>query len=187
MSPHPVQMADAERGRPLKKVWFVWSVRDNYMVEAVLPHDHAYERKQLPARLPKSFSPDMINVDLVADPATVQPDHPNKDDMMLHTEFYLTKASPSGHCHTPCSGPLTLALSAFGTFQPSPQLQVATTTAAASLCWPGRLSTLFCSGHAGSCHSCEHFLVNTFETLSWFPASDGVMLLPQTTNQSSLA
>ena len=86
-----VQMADAEHGRPLNKVWFVWSVRDNYLVKAVLPHDHAYERKQRPARLPKSFSPDMIQTQLVAQPATVQPDHPNKDDMMLHTEFYLTK------------------------------------------------------------------------------------------------
>ncbi|KAL0043219.1 hypothetical protein WJX82_001997 [Trebouxia sp. C0006] len=88
-------MADAEHGRPLNKVWFVWSVRDNYLVEAVLPHDHAYERKQRPARLPKSFSPDMIQTQLVAQPATVQPDHPNKDDMMLHTEFYLTKCRDS--------------------------------------------------------------------------------------------
>ncbi len=84
-----VQMANAELGRPLKKVWFVWS----YMVEAVLPHDHAYERQQLPDRLPKSFSPDMIWTNLVVEPATVQPDHPNKDSRMLHTEFYPTMAS----------------------------------------------------------------------------------------------
>ncbi|GAQ85633.1 Ferric reductase [Klebsormidium nitens] len=90
-------MADAHRGRPVKKVWLVWSVRDDHLIRSVLPHDGVYERKQLPKRLPTSFSPDVIADDLSADPGDVQPEKPLKEARQLHTEFYLTQVrDPSG-------------------------------------------------------------------------------------------
>ena len=60
--PVSLQMAEAKCGRPVKKIWFVWSVRDNHMLGSVLQHDGAYAQKQLPQRLPSSFSPDTIQV-----------------------------------------------------------------------------------------------------------------------------
>ena len=62
ISPIFLQMAEAKCGRPVKKIWFVWSVRDNHMLGSVLHHDGAYAQKQLPQRLPDSFSPDTIQV-----------------------------------------------------------------------------------------------------------------------------
>lgn len=46
-----------ERGRPLHKIWFVWSVRDKYMVDAV-------ENVNINSahRLPYSFQPDHLSV-----------------------------------------------------------------------------------------------------------------------------
>ncbi|KAK9810903.1 hypothetical protein WJX73_006915 [Symbiochloris irregularis] len=90
-------MADVKSGRPIKKIWFIWSVNDSHMVDSVLLHDGVYARKQLLDRLPSGFSPDTIQAPLVADPAAVQAQNAGKDDSQLHTEFFLTKVrDPSG-------------------------------------------------------------------------------------------
>lgn len=89
---HPcLQMSESLCGRPLKKVWLVWSEHDKHLVEANLPHDGTYARKSLPNRLLTSFGPDIIKEDLVADPATVQPQKPDTSLCKLHLEFYMTQ------------------------------------------------------------------------------------------------
>lgn len=66
------------RGRPLKKVYFIWSVRDAYMVTSVLDYDSQYFGTQLPKELPYSFSPDLLSKNI------------NED--VLDAQFYLTRA-----------------------------------------------------------------------------------------------
>lgn len=48
------------RGREVKKVMFVWSVRDLFMVSSVLDYDKEYFNKVSDHRLPYSFSPDLL-------------------------------------------------------------------------------------------------------------------------------
>lgn len=74
------------RGRPLRKVWFVWSCRDKYMVSAL--HD-----TEDTAVMPKSFSPDMLmkrtsSLETDAQGQVVK----NDKSEPLHTEYYLTRA-----------------------------------------------------------------------------------------------
>ncbi|MEW5314504.1 MAG: hypothetical protein WDW38_005999 [Sanguina aurantia] len=52
-------LSQRARGRPISKLWFVWSVRQKHMLSSVL-HNTKYARKHLPAQLPASFSPDLI-------------------------------------------------------------------------------------------------------------------------------
>jgi hypothetical protein len=64
---HPcLQMSESLCGRPLKKVWLVWSEHDKHLVGSNLPHDGTYARKSLSNRVLTSFSPDIIEEDLVA-------------------------------------------------------------------------------------------------------------------------
>ncbi|KAK3747552.1 hypothetical protein QZH41_004812 [Actinostola sp. cb2023] len=51
------------RDREVKKVMFVWSVRDLYMVSSVLEYDKEYFNKDSDHRLPYSFSPDLLMKD----------------------------------------------------------------------------------------------------------------------------
>jgi len=89
-------MYQLEQGRPLEKVWFVWSVRDKFMVDAVLKFD---ESKTQGARLPHSFSPDLIKEFgsssksiSSAEAPTEQPNLEGLGEGPLITDFYLTKA-----------------------------------------------------------------------------------------------
>ena len=66
------------RGRPLKKVVFIWSVRDKFMVTSVLDYDKNYCAKKIPHQLPYSFSPDLITHNL--------------GQSVMQPEFYLTRA-----------------------------------------------------------------------------------------------
>jgi predicted ferric reductase len=43
------------RGRPLKKIFFVWSIRDHFMISDVQSHDVKYLENNLPKQLPYSF------------------------------------------------------------------------------------------------------------------------------------
>ena len=67
-----------KKGRPLKKVYFIWSVRDAFMVTSVLDYDTQYFSKKIPQRLPFSFSPDLLSESL--------------NESVLNAEFYLTRA-----------------------------------------------------------------------------------------------
>ena len=66
------------RGRPLKKIFFIWSVRDAFMVTSVLDYDQQYFGHKVPQTLPYSFSPDMLSENL--------------DEDVLDAQFYLTRA-----------------------------------------------------------------------------------------------
>ena len=66
------------RGRPLKKIFFIWSVRDAFMVTSVLDYDQQYFGHKVPQTLPYSFSPDMLSENL--------------DKDVLDAQFYLTRA-----------------------------------------------------------------------------------------------
>lgn len=64
-------------GRDLKKVMFVWSVRDLFMVTSVLQYDKEYFNKDSDLRLPYSFSPDLLDR--------------NASEEILETYFHLTR------------------------------------------------------------------------------------------------
>jgi len=68
------------RGRPINKVMFVWSVRDLYMVNSVLEYDRKYYAENMSNRLPHSFSPDLLNRNL---------------GEVLETYFHLTRERDS--------------------------------------------------------------------------------------------
>jgi predicted ferric reductase len=52
---------DFARGRPIVKIWFVWAVRDKFMLESILAYNADYYKTKMHAgRLPMSFSPDML-------------------------------------------------------------------------------------------------------------------------------
>lgn len=61
-------------GRQLRKIWFVWSVRDRFLIDAM------YNESTASNRLPLSFVPDSLE--------SISPD----SEDVLYTEFYLTKA-----------------------------------------------------------------------------------------------
>ncbi|KXJ28514.1 Cytochrome b-245 heavy chain [Exaiptasia diaphana] len=65
------------RGRDLKKVMFVWSVRDLYMVTSVLQYDQECFHKNSDLRLPYSFSPDLLDR--------------STPEEILETYFHLTR------------------------------------------------------------------------------------------------
>lgn len=48
------------RGRDIRKVMFIWSVRDLFMVTAVLDYDKEYFQQSSDHRLPLSFTPDLV-------------------------------------------------------------------------------------------------------------------------------
>lgn len=48
------------RGRDIKKVMFIWSVRDLFMVTSVLDYDKEYFQQNTDYRLPISFCPDLV-------------------------------------------------------------------------------------------------------------------------------
>lgn len=48
------------RGRDIRKVMFIWSVRDLFMVTAVLDYDKEYLQQNSDHRLPHSFTPDLV-------------------------------------------------------------------------------------------------------------------------------
>ena len=66
------------RGRPLKKVFFIWSVRDAFMVTSVLDYDKKYFDDRIPKELPYSFSPDLLSENL--------------EESILDAQYYLTRA-----------------------------------------------------------------------------------------------
>ena len=68
----------SNRGRPLKKVYFIWSVRDAFMVTSVLEYDTQYFGDKIPQSLPYSFSPDLLSENL--------------GQNVLDAQFYLTRA-----------------------------------------------------------------------------------------------
>jgi len=82
-------------GRPLNKVWFLWSVRDRYMVNSIWGHDRA---RATPPALPMSFSPNtflrLSNTNMVRGKADVEND--GRDFDPLYTEFFLTKVRNPG-------------------------------------------------------------------------------------------
>mmetsp|Transcript_26152 Transcript_26152/g.57296 ORF Transcript_26152/g.57296 Transcript_26152/m.57296 type:complete len:563 (-) Transcript_26152:177-1865(-) len=97
------------RGRPLKKVWFVWSVRDRYLVDAMLDHDGATKiaKQSMEAKedakatsssthtpvLPYSFSPSLLRDQKTSIAINEHGDvASNVEEEVLHTEFYLTRA-----------------------------------------------------------------------------------------------
>ncbi len=67
-----------KRGRPLARIYFIWSVRDAFMVSSVLDYDKQYFGTKIPHRLPYSFSPDLVTQYL--------------DENVLNAQFYLTRA-----------------------------------------------------------------------------------------------
>ena len=48
------------RGRDIRKVMFIWSVRDLFMVTVVLDYDKEYLQQTSDHRLPLSFTPDLV-------------------------------------------------------------------------------------------------------------------------------
>lgn len=46
------------RGRNIKKIMFIWSVKDKFLYESIADNPDAYYLKKLPAKLPFSFQPD---------------------------------------------------------------------------------------------------------------------------------
>lgn len=68
-------------GRDVKKVMFIWSVRDLFMVKAVLESDKEYFKQFGNLQLPSSFSPDMVV-------------HDDPNDI-LKTYFHLTREKDS--------------------------------------------------------------------------------------------
>lgn len=102
-------LAQYMRGRPMNKIWFVWSVADRYMVDSVWSHDfdravnttsdsaepdpmydsHNFER------LPHSFSPDtflrLSNQNMVREEKTDVEHSEEQPFDPLYTEFYLTR------------------------------------------------------------------------------------------------
>lgn len=102
-----------ERGRPLKLLYFIWSVRDKAMADALHDHDNATgttlpghhrlgqteEQTRLSTR---SFQPDLLT-EVASSPlveskhgevemTNLNPPAAGKQDEFLHTEFYLTGA-----------------------------------------------------------------------------------------------
>lgn len=56
-----------KRGRDVRKLMFIWSVRDLYMVTSVLDYDKEYFQETSDHRLPHSFSPDLVARDEPSD------------------------------------------------------------------------------------------------------------------------
>ena len=75
-------LSQHKRGRPIKKIMFIWSVRDLHMVSSVLEYDRTYYEQNESKQLPHSFSPDLLHRDTVA-------------VGMLETYFHLTKERDS--------------------------------------------------------------------------------------------
>ena len=48
------------RGRVLKKILFIWSVKDKFLYDTVTDNPEAYYLKKLPGKLPFSFQPDVL-------------------------------------------------------------------------------------------------------------------------------
>ena len=48
------------RGRGLKKILFIWSVKDKFLYDTVADNPEAYYIKKLPSKLPFSFQPDVM-------------------------------------------------------------------------------------------------------------------------------
>lgn len=94
------------RGRKIVKIWFVYAVRDKFMIDSVLAYNSQYyELKLNKGRLPKSFSPDLLlthgqsirgdehfqnGSDLEKEHNTGV-GHDENDADPVHSEFYLTK------------------------------------------------------------------------------------------------
>ena len=43
------------QGRPIKKIIFIWSIRDLWMITSILDHNDKYFKNHLPSALPMSF------------------------------------------------------------------------------------------------------------------------------------
>eukprot|EP00794_Sanderia_malayensis_P007486 gene7486-8316_t len=67
-----------KRGRPLHRIFFIWSVRDAFMVSSILDYDRQYFGTNIPHTLPYSFSPDLVTENL--------------QESVLDAQFYLTRA-----------------------------------------------------------------------------------------------
>lgn len=74
----------SRRGRELKKLMFVWSVRDLFMVSSILEYDKEYFNKDSDHRLPYSFSPDLIDRDA-----------PEDAEDIMENYFHLTRERDS--------------------------------------------------------------------------------------------
>jgi len=48
------------RGREMKKIMFIWSVKDRFLYDEVSDNPEAFYVKKLPSRLPYSFQPDVL-------------------------------------------------------------------------------------------------------------------------------
>lgn len=66
------------RGRNLKKILFIWSVRDKFLFDSIVNSPGAYYSKKLPAKLPFAFQPDVL----------VKHEH----EHVLESAFHLTSA-----------------------------------------------------------------------------------------------
>eukprot|EP00301_Raphidiophrys_heterophryoidea_P002083 c10977_g1_i1.p1 GENE.c10977_g1_i1~~c10977_g1_i1.p1 ORF type:complete len:436 (-),score=92.38 c10977_g1_i1:197-1504(-) len=80
-----------KRGRPIKKIFFVWTVRDRQMIDAVYDANEA--AKASPGRLPSAFTPDVLERHSTAPGSLMTPNSidPTNDREVLHTEFFMTK------------------------------------------------------------------------------------------------
>ncbi|KAK9804347.1 hypothetical protein WJX72_008325 [[Myrmecia] bisecta] len=88
-------LAQQQQGRPIKKIWFIWSVRDRAMISHFM-QGHSPKRKAgpPPTRLPRSFVPDLVTEDVesmqpppeVADPADAA-----ASSTILQAQYHLTQ------------------------------------------------------------------------------------------------
>jgi hypothetical protein len=108
-------ISQEERGRELKKVWFVWSCRDSALLNSVYDDGPALAHHDVahPTRHPTAFTPDVlkrtgtsiariggadepdhtghVEGEGKADTTNVTLQHADDDSDFLHTEFYLTR------------------------------------------------------------------------------------------------
>mmetsp|Transcript_12459 Transcript_12459/g.33024 ORF Transcript_12459/g.33024 Transcript_12459/m.33024 type:complete len:569 (-) Transcript_12459:88-1794(-) len=78
------------RGRPIAKIFFVWTVRDKEMVDALYPQETANETGSR-RELPPAFQPDLISHNAAQ---SAVDEGAFSGSGVLRTEFYLTRPRP---------------------------------------------------------------------------------------------
>lgn len=81
-----------ERGRPLKKVYFIWAVRDQTLISALHPKDELGAEND-PCRT--SFVPNLVQSTRTSSSACSSDQSTMKEDPLLETQYYLTQGLPS--------------------------------------------------------------------------------------------
>ncbi|MEW5297176.1 MAG: hypothetical protein WDW36_000401 [Sanguina aurantia] len=96
-------LSQRARGRPISKLWFVWSVREKHMLSSVL-HNTKFARKHLPAQLPTSFSPDLISPHARQAAWATQPAPPLPSPNTRGTGFELQRDPEAAHGRSLAAG-----------------------------------------------------------------------------------